>query len=99
MPPRGDVQTLQETETLKVVRGTVSVVVEVQTHVPEAPNFNYNVSHEGNYVVLASEPVRTVPTTTINNYLPVDALINVYTYTLFPKRTEPRLLHMHMYDR
>jgi phosphopantetheinyl transferase len=28
----------------------------VQINVPGAPNFNYNVSHEGHFVVLASEP-------------------------------------------
>lgn len=28
----------------------------MQINLPEAPNFNFNVSHEGHFVVLASEP-------------------------------------------
>lgn len=28
-----------------------------QDFIPEAPNFNFNVSHEGDFVVLASEPI------------------------------------------
>eukprot|EP00241_Pyramimonas_parkeae_P007284 CAMPEP_0114234862 /NCGR_PEP_ID=MMETSP0058-20121206/5934_1 /TAXON_ID=36894 /ORGANISM="Pyramimonas parkeae, CCMP726" /LENGTH=303 /DNA_ID=CAMNT_0001346567 /DNA_START=65 /DNA_END=976 /DNA_ORIENTATION=- len=42
--------------TIKRTKGRKPFLANL-THVPEAPNFNYNVSHEGNYVVLASEPV------------------------------------------
>jgi hypothetical protein len=36
--------------------GVTLVCVYMQINLPEAPNFNYNVSHEGHFVVLASEP-------------------------------------------